>query len=41
MNHVERQIAQVDRGLIFTNLVDFDQQYGHRTPNSPFEPRRD
>jgi phosphopentomutase len=30
MNHVERQIAQVDRGLIFTNLVDFDQQYGHR-----------
>ena len=30
MNHVERQIAQVDRGLIFTNLVDFDAQYGHR-----------
>ena len=30
MNHVERQIAQVERGLIFTNLVDFDTQYGHR-----------
>jgi len=30
MNHVERQIAQIDRGLIFANLVDFDTQYGHR-----------
>ncbi|HXD73232.1 MAG TPA: phosphopentomutase [Vicinamibacterales bacterium] len=30
MNQVERQIARVDRGLIFTNLVDFDTQYGHR-----------
>jgi phosphopentomutase len=30
MNHVERQMATVDRGLIFTNLVDFDTQYGHR-----------
>jgi phosphopentomutase len=30
MNHVERQIAEVERGLIFTNLVDFDTQYGHR-----------
>ncbi len=30
MNHVERQIAQTGRGLIFTNLVDFDTQYGHR-----------
>ena len=27
---VERQMASVDRGLIFTNLVDFDTQYGHR-----------
>jgi phosphopentomutase len=30
MNQVERQMAEVDRGLIFTNLVDFDSQYGHR-----------
>ncbi|MBZ5558442.1 MAG: phosphopentomutase [Acidobacteriia bacterium] len=30
MDHVERQMAAVDRGLIFTNLVDFDAQYGHR-----------
>jgi phosphopentomutase len=30
MNHVEQQMAVVDRGLIFTNLVDFDTQYGHR-----------
>ena len=30
MNAVEREMATVDRGLIFTNLVDFDTQYGHR-----------
>ena len=30
MDHVERQMTDVDRGLIFTNLVDFDTQYGHR-----------
>jgi phosphopentomutase len=30
MNQVEKQMAVVDRGLIFTNLVDFDTQYGHR-----------
>jgi phosphopentomutase len=30
MDHVERQMSAVDRGLIFTNLVDFDAQYGHR-----------
>ena len=30
MNVVERQMAEVPRGLIFTNLVDFDSQYGHR-----------
>src|SRR5262245_29152438 len=30
MNKVEEQMAAVDRGLIFTNLVDFDTQYGHR-----------
>ena len=30
MDQVERQMSAVDRGLIFTNLVDFDTQYGHR-----------
>jgi phosphopentomutase len=30
MDQVEGQIAALDRGLIFTNLVDFDAQYGHR-----------
>ena len=30
MDKVEAQMNTVDRGLIFTNLVDFDAQYGHR-----------
>jgi phosphopentomutase len=30
MDHVEHQMMEVDRGFIFTNLVDFDTQYGHR-----------
>jgi phosphopentomutase len=30
MDKVEAQMAAADRGLIFTNLVDFDAQYGHR-----------
>ncbi len=30
MDTVERQMKAVDRGFIFTNLVDFDAQYGHR-----------
>jgi phosphopentomutase len=30
MNHVERQLQELERGLIFANLVDFDTQYGHR-----------
>jgi phosphopentomutase len=30
MTRVEEQMNAVDRGLIFTNLVDFDSQYGHR-----------
>jgi phosphopentomutase len=30
MDAVVREMAQVDRGLIFTNLVDCDTQYGHR-----------
>jgi phosphopentomutase len=30
MDQVEREMQTVERGLIFTNLVDFDTQYGHR-----------
>ena len=30
MDKVEGEMRIVDRGLIFTNLVDFDAQYGHR-----------
>jgi phosphopentomutase len=30
MDRVERELEQVERGLIFANLVDFDTQYGHR-----------
>jgi phosphopentomutase len=30
MDHVERQMETVGRGFVFTNLVDFDTQYGHR-----------
>ncbi len=30
MDRVEQQMKVVDRGFIFTNLVDFDAQYGHR-----------
>jgi phosphopentomutase len=30
MDRVQEQMAAVERGLIFTNLVDFDSQYGHR-----------
>jgi phosphopentomutase len=30
MDEVEREMSAVDRGFIFTNLVDFDTQYGHR-----------
>jgi phosphopentomutase len=30
MDKVEEQMKAVDSGLIFTNLVDFDAQYGHR-----------
>ena len=30
MDHVEREMGAVDRGFIFTNLVDFDTLYGHR-----------
>jgi phosphopentomutase len=30
MDQLEGQMASVDRGLIFVNLVDFDTVYGHR-----------
>jgi phosphopentomutase len=30
MDQVDREMEQLDRGLVFTNLVDFDTQYGHR-----------
>jgi phosphopentomutase len=30
MDEVERQALEVDGGLVFANLVDFDTQYGHR-----------
>jgi phosphopentomutase len=30
MDHVEGQMKVVDRGFIFTNLVDCDAQFGHR-----------
>lgn len=30
MDVIASEMASVDRGLIFTNLVDFDTQYGHR-----------
>jgi phosphopentomutase len=30
MDHVEQQMREVAAGMIFTNLVDFDTQFGHR-----------
>jgi phosphopentomutase len=30
MDGIERQMAEIDRGLIFANLVDFDSRFGHR-----------
>lgn len=30
MDKVEQQMRVVERGFIFTNLVDFDAEYGHR-----------
>jgi len=30
MDRLAQQMAEVDRGFIFANLVDFDTQYGHR-----------
>src|SRR4029077_20376368 len=36
MDEVERQLASLDRGLIFANLVDFDTQYGHRNDTAGY-----
>jgi len=30
VNEIEKAIAEAGQGLVFTNLVDFDTQYGHR-----------
>jgi phosphopentomutase len=30
MNQVEKEMASLERGLLFANLVDFDTLYGHR-----------
>jgi phosphopentomutase len=30
MDQVEHQMGATEHGLIFTNLVDFDAQFGHR-----------
>jgi phosphopentomutase len=30
MDEVVKQMAQVERGLVFANLVDFDTRFGHR-----------
>lgn len=36
MNRLEEQLAVVDRGLIFANLVDFDTRFGHRNDVTGF-----
>ena len=36
MRRVEEQMSARDRGLIFTNLVDFDTVYGHRNDVSGY-----
>jgi phosphopentomutase len=36
MDKVEAQMKAIDRGLIFTNLVDFDAQYGHRNDTAGY-----
>jgi phosphopentomutase len=36
MDEVERQVAALERGLIFANLVDFDTQYGHRNDTAGY-----
>jgi phosphopentomutase len=36
MDRVVREMAEMDEGLIFANLVDFDTQYGHRNDPAGF-----
>ena len=36
MDQLERHLADLDRGLIFANLVDFDTRYGHRNDVNGF-----
>jgi phosphopentomutase len=36
MDYVGRQMDDVERGFIFTNLVDFDTQYGHRNDTAGY-----
>ena len=36
MDEIERAMREVDSGLIFANLVDFDTKYGHRNDVSGY-----
>ena len=36
MDVIHAEMASTDRGLIFTNLVDFDSQYGHRNDTAGY-----
>ncbi len=36
MDQVEKEMQATPRGLIFTNLVDFDTQYGHRNDTAGY-----
>ncbi len=36
MDVIEAEMAAVDRGLIFANLVDFDTQFGHRNDTAGY-----
>jgi phosphopentomutase len=36
MDQLEREMASTGNGLIFTNLVDFDTQYGHRNDTAGY-----
>lgn len=36
MDRTEKEMRSVERGFIFTNLVDFDTQYGHRNDTAGY-----
>lgn len=36
MDRAEKEMRSVERGFIFTNLVDFDTQYGHRNDTAGY-----